>query len=213
MYGWYHVILQFDWHVILNSELDNNNYLLCNRLCLNMSKTKLMVCHIYHIKVSDISNLLILKFKHWTRWSFQFHWVCYLIQILTVFFCISWTIGVINSLKYHFLYILMLHNPMIFMHLNYCLLICDSNIQDILLLWKKVIRSELFVHTLPLFKLYNLLKLEYLYKTYNLIKVILGYSDFRFIINTKLNHTIMNVCGSLVLRGIYALLCIHDTNL
>ena len=137
---------------ILNNELQRvYEWLNANKLSLNVRKTKYIIFRKY--KNNDIGQL---------NWDNHIH----IIEKR-----ISRAVGIIKKLQLIFpkTILLSIYNALILPHINYCLLSWGSGIEakGIFLQQKRAIRAissaGYKAHTEPLFKIYNILKLEDIY--------------------------------------------------
>ena len=166
-----------DFETIMNSELEKvYNWLIVNKLSLNIKKTKVMLFHtpntkFKYIPTLKINNIEIERVKNFNFLGLTINenlsWKPHVDKIANK---ISKTGGIINRLK-HFL-------PLHILRIIYCSTI-QSNITYSLLTWgydcnrlvkaqKKIIRNmccqRYNAHTEPLFKELRLLKLQDLLK-------------------------------------------------
>ena len=141
---------------IINTELSHVNVgLTANKLSLNVTKTKYMVCHTSKLKINDhviervqsfnFLGLLVHYNMAWARKGV---------------FKISRTIGILNRVKliYPQCILLTLYNTLIMPHLHYSLLTWGSSIKEKHphLLQKKALRiithNDYIAHTEPIYK-------------------------------------------------------------
>ena len=159
----------------LNKELHKiSTWLACNKLSLNIDKTKLMIFHMKQrsiiYPVLSINNTLIEKVKSFNflglTISDDLKWHTHIRNVSRK---ISRSIGVINVLKHTFpTHILnTLYSSLVLPHLNYCLLSWGYYSETIFNLQKKAIRaitcSHYKAHTNPLFKSLKFLKIGDMY--------------------------------------------------
>jgi len=162
---------------IINLELQNiNNWLVANKLSLNVKKTKYMLFYKHPKTVPnlhiDINNNEIERVESFNFLGLHLNthltWNTHLSAISKK---ISRIIGLIYKMKLilPFNIVLSLYNTLILPHINYCLLSWGQNCESILLLQKRALRAVFSAgfnaHTEPLFKICNLLKMEDIYKT------------------------------------------------
>ena len=160
----------------LNQELQHvHEWLLANGLQLNVKKTKYMLFH----KQNKIINKLNLRINNniineTDKFNFlrlhinsRLTWDSHIKEVSTK---IIRTTGIIKKLQLTFPknILLSIYNSLILPHINYCILSWGYNSNKIFMLQKKAIRAinsaGYNAHTEPLFKLYNLLKVEDIYK-------------------------------------------------
>ena len=159
----------------LNAELSEiTDWLAANKLSLNANKTKFMVFHSdkktvrylkLHINATEIErtdhfNFLGLQLNHNLKWSTHINYVSLKISKVT---------GLLYKLKsvYPITILKSIYNTLVLPRINYCILSWGSQIDRIHLLQKRAIRniskSNFGAHTEPLFKEYNLLKVQDIY--------------------------------------------------
>jgi hypothetical protein len=156
----------------INRELDKiSQWLSCNKLSLNVGKTKSMVFHskgrqrthpqlaINGCDIEYVSKFNFLGLMLNTRLSWDDHIDMISLKITKVS-------GILNRLKHVYpLHILTaINNALIMPHFNYCLLVWGYNTKRIHLLQKKVLRviscTRYVAHTEPIFKRLRLLKID-----------------------------------------------------
>ena len=157
----------------INEELQSiNNWLIVNKLSLNVSKTKLMVFH----KAGKIFESLSLSINNVTldtvdKFIFlgltidkELNWKAHLHKTALK---ISRTVGILNRLKKSLpaKILLTIYNSLILPHLNYCLLCWGSaNTKRFLKLQKRAVRTIIDAcynqHCDPIFKNLSILKVD-----------------------------------------------------
>ena len=163
--------------LVINAELQNiNNWLVANKLSLNVSKTKYMIFYKKPKCIPDLHlsidsneiervesfNFLGLHINTHLTWN---------THLSVISKKNSRIIGLIRKMKsiFPFNIVLSLYNTLILPHINYCLLSWGKNCESILLLQKRALRAVFSAgfnaHTEPLFKICKLLKIEDIYKT------------------------------------------------
>ena len=150
------------------------DWLAANKLSLNANKTKFMVFHSdkknvrypkLHINATEIErtdhfNFLGLQLNYNLKWITHINYVSLKISKVT---------GLLYKLKsvYPITILKSIYNTLVLPHINYCILSWGSQIDRIHLLQKRAIRniskSNFRAHTEPLFKEYNLLKVQDIY--------------------------------------------------
>ena len=183
--------------LLLNTELKHvSDWLACNKLSLNIDKTKYMLFHrkrkniinpsisINNVNIERVHSFNFLGLTLNTNLTWKDH-------LNIVSRKLSRAIGILNSLKYSFpIHILItIYNTLILSHLNYCLLSWGANSDSLFGLQKKAVRvitlNHYKAHTDPIFKTIQLLKLKDLYKLkilklyYNMINNKLPAEHFR----------------------------------
>ena len=159
----------------INSEIANiNNWLLAQRLCINVSKTKFMMFHMPQKHVPNL-NLSINGVNIDKVEEFNFlglildtnlKWKPHVQKVATKIRQIN---GVLNKLKFVFpqRVLRILYTSLIESHINYCLLLWGTNYDQIFKLQKKAMRTISFshhkAHTSPLFKTMELLNIRDMY--------------------------------------------------
>ena len=163
---------------LINNEINKvQNWLCANKLSLNIKKTKFMIFHTNQRKLEDkipkiqINNVPIEHVKEFNFLGITLDenltWNCHINKIAMK---LSKYIGILNKLK-HYLpsYILKtLYDSLILSQLNYGILAWGHNLNRILKLQKKAIRtitnSKYNSHTDPLFHALNTLKITDIFK-------------------------------------------------
>ena len=158
---------------IMNNELTKvDDWMICNKLSLNVSKTKFMIFAKPNKVIPNISlkirndvleqvnvfNFLGITIDSKMSWKQQ---------VNKISAKISKTAGILSRLK-HFLpkqILLNIYNALFMPHINYCILAWGfSPLKRILLLQKKAVRSitcsSYYSHTAPLFKSLKLLTVD-----------------------------------------------------
>ena len=161
----------------ISKELtDIYNWLIANKLSLNLGKTKFMLFHNPQKNIDDFQlNLVINNFEIENITSFDFlgtvisstlSWKSHISKISKK---ISRTLGVMNKMK-HFLpsHILRIfHDSLISPHLNFGILSWGFECQRLQKLQKKAVRiitsSKFNAHSEPLFKRLNIIKIEHIF--------------------------------------------------
>ena len=163
---------------LINSELAKlATYFNCNRLSLNVSKSRFMMFHqpqkknlpnfIFNINGAEILKTETFNFLGLTINS-QIKWHDHISNIISK---ISRIAGVFNKLKYTLpsRVLLLLYNTLILPHLHYGIILWGHEHVKVSLVQKKVIRyvsnSHYLAHTEPLFKKFKALKVEDIFKT------------------------------------------------
>ena len=164
--------------VVLNNELQHvHSWLSANRLTLNVQKTKYMlflknksndigelnlrICNDAIQSVNEF-NFLGLHINSKLNWDTHTNFIGKRI---------SRAVGVIKKMQLIFpkSVLITIYNALILPHINYCLLSwgLDTSVKNIFMQQKKAIRAissaGYNAHTEPLFKLYNVLKVEDIY--------------------------------------------------
>ena len=155
---------------LINVELDKiNEWLIANKLSLNVKKSKFMLFHMPQKSIQkpklnigksllecvDCFNFLGIHFDKHLSWNEHIH---------TISNKITKTIGILNKLKHHIpLNILItIYNTLILPHINYGMLSWGFESDRILKLQKKVVRiitlSKFNAHSERIFKRLNVLK-------------------------------------------------------
>ena len=160
---------------ILNAELDKiGSWLECNKLILNVNKTKLMVFHnrqfnldsrlVPKLRIGGVEIERIYEFKFLGIWINEYlTWGTHIKYLKPK---ISRIIGVIQKIKSYvpvkclkFIYLALIHSI-----LNYGILLWGFDAKKLFVLQKKAMRamtkSYYLAHTNPLFKKENILKIE-----------------------------------------------------
>ena len=165
----------------LNQELQKvYKWLLANKLKLNVAKTKYMIFSKRNKNINPIYlNINNNVIDHVSSFNFlglhlnsKLTWNTHMEEISKK---ISRTIGVLKKLQLTVPknILLSIYNALILPQINYCLLCWGYDTSEIFLLQKKAIRiisgANIKSHTEPIFKLYNLLKIEDIYKSKLLI--------------------------------------------
>ena len=163
-------------NISLNNELNYiTDWLACNKLSLNVNKTKFIVFHRKrkNIKYPSISinNMTLERVRTFNFLGLTLNehltWRDHLDNVSRK---ISRAIGVLNFLKHTYpVHILKtIYNTLILSQLNYCLLSWGANSDVVFGLQKKAMRvitcNHYKAHTNPIFKTLQLLKLQDLYK-------------------------------------------------
>ena len=161
---------------IINDELSKvYDWLIVNKLSLNVSKTEYMIFHqpgkrfeklflsinSISIELTDIFRFLGLTLDTRLSWKHHLNRVCSKI---------SSAVGVLNRLKKLLPknVLFMIYNSLVLPYMNYCLVCWGSiNTNRILLLQKKAVRaitnSHYIAHCDPIFKNLNILKIDDLF--------------------------------------------------
>jgi hypothetical protein len=169
-----------DINQIINEELTNiNDWLKTNKLSLNIKKSKYMIFHTPHRKLTPleikIDNVCIERVKNFNFLGLMLNenmtWTDHINKIANK---ISRSLGILNRLK-HFLPMktkILIYSSLILSHLNFGILAWGYKCNRIVKLQKKAIRilsiSKYNAHTEPLFKKLNLLKVEDILKLHEL---------------------------------------------
>ena len=160
----------------INMELNKiANWLKCNKLSLNLNKSKYMIMHMPQKQI-QIPDILIdnVKIEHVNEFNFlgihinsSLNWKNHTTYTSIK---INRTIGIMNKLKRHIptQILLILYNTLILPHLNYGILAWGYDLNYLQKLQKKAVRiislSKYNAHTAPIFKHLRLLNLEHLFR-------------------------------------------------
>ncbi len=191
-----------DISAAIDEELSKvNAWLLAQKLCLNISKTRCMLFHMPQKKVPpltlSINNIAIENVKVFNYLGLMLDtnlkWNPHVQKVGNK---ISQINGVINKLKFEFpqRVLIMIYNSLIESHVNYCLILWGTNYDRIYKLQKKAVRSitlsHFKAHTSPIFKMLGLLDIRDMYKL-NLLK--LYYKLRKSIVPSYFNHLLDDV--------------------
>ena len=161
--------------IVLRNELNHvHDWLACNKLSLNVSKTKCMIFHTNHRKFVypnlTMNDEIIERVTSFNflglMLSANLSWDVHTSHISRK---VSRAIGVIKSLKYAFPIetLITIYNTLLLCHFNYCLTVWGSNTDKLFRLQKKAIRiisnNSYLTHTDPIFKRLGLLKINDIY--------------------------------------------------
>ena len=174
-------INQFDNHGTgmndnINNELRNvHNWLLAQRLSLNVSKTRLMMFYMPQKNVPSlklsICNLNIEEVDHFNFLGLiidkNMKWHTHVQKVANKIRNVN---GILYKFKYVFPHriLILIYTSLIESHINYCLLLWGTNYDKIFKLQKQAIRTislnHFKAHTSPLFKSMNLLDIRDTYQ-------------------------------------------------
>ena len=159
----------------INSEINRvTDWLIANKLSLNVNKTKFMVFHYYQriLEDTDIPNLMINGSSIERVSEFDFlgltlnEFMSWSSHAKKVSNKISRVLGIMNRMK-HFLpfsALRLMYQSLVNCHLQFCLLAWGYEYNRVYYLQKKAVRimtaSKYNAHTEPLFKQLNMMKLE-----------------------------------------------------
>ncbi len=156
----------------INLELSKNSeWLVVNKLSLNIAKNKFTIFHTIQKRINNITikivNTVIEKVPDFNFLGLilneNLSWKSHCDKISN---SISKSLGILNALKHILLEEIkvMLYNSMIASHINYCILAWGYEFKRITKLQKKAMRiisvSKYNAHTCPIFKRLKLLKIE-----------------------------------------------------
>ena len=192
---------------LINEELQKvNNWLISNKLSLNVNKTKYMQFykppkHVSHLNLQinnniiscvNTFNFLGLQLNDNLKWNTHIEFISKKI---------TRTIGLLYKMKYILPQdiLLSIYNTLVLPHLNYCIISWGTHNVAILQLQKRALRaicnSGYKSHSEPLFKMCNVLKINELYETKLLTfyhKIANNNTSINFV-NYKPAHSVGNV--------------------